>query len=853
LRITDAGIEAADGEVAAAAAAPDLRRVVAPSATAEAEAAAAAAAAAAARPQRHGPPSNSVWRPATPEQQRESLKGLVALKPGDATALAAAAAAAAAPAAGGAPEAAAAAASAAAAGSPADALAAAVAVAASSSDPELAPSSPDEAVEQEVGNDEADFAAAAASGGTFAMQAGGAASGRRRGRAAWTADPPPPPPPRYRARTPPELGLRSANAPRSPRLLPASAVGSGGGGGGGGRQAGRALQQLGGGGGALPPTTTAAHAAAVKVGACGLAEVTGGSSLASPAASGVGEFGWSISVNKGANVMAIGQPGASTDAGSYAGVVVTYNETDAGAAFVFAAVPGGATAVPIKLGGRASCSFADQRLVNPVWRVNKTVVGFGSEVAISFKGGAALASGRLIPDPAGGDDDGGGDAAASNYAAEGTDMVWAFVKGVTGYLQFSRQEIPLVNPPVGEEQYSDENVLRRVMALGLSFDAGLAMAAYVTVDRDRPSELSAVGGSVQIFGATKERYLLTQVIEPPQGSRAQSWSVAAAMSADSQTIVASDGSGEGTLFSDALLLASAESDDARIHLEDGSGVFVFARTDGLAVTKPDGKVGLVQANATARYTLAGLLRPPLWTEDLAPGTYKDTATFGTAVAVTAKGKFIAVVERRYVARPPATDAAEQDDDPGPAIAHFVHVYQRVDGTGTGLTAMYGLKCTLDDPDPLRFAPFGYGRHQLAIATDGKRVTVAVGSQPSALRGDEADLPSSVYVYRIVAGQSAAKGANICPFQPEFVVDDPLFVGLDAGGGAASAFTADRPSLFGEAVALSADGKVLVVGQPETMVEDEPGSVYLYDLRKPVKKDVYVGNAPLVGVGGYRRR
>jgi hypothetical protein len=804
-----------------------------------------AEAAATSRPAR-GPPSNSVWRPATHEQQLQSLKGVVEqLEVAAAAAgVAAASAAAAAPAAGFTSS------------SPADALAAAIAV---GSDATLW-------LDDEESIEEESFAAATtaeASAPTTTTPPEEEEQQQQR-RLAWSSidDKPsssstPRASPRLRARTPPELGVRSANAPRSPRLLTSSAKAAAAAKAADAKAAtpstptptstshGRALQQFG--GGALPPTTTASHASPVKVGACGLAELTGGSALSSPAASGAGLFGWAIAVNKGADVMVIGQPAVSIDPGDYANGVLTYDEDDDGAAFVFAAVPGGGSAVPLHFA--KSCSFADQRLVNPIWRVDKEVVGFGTEVAVSFKGNTALVAGRLIPNPPNNDDDDDGQN-PPNWAPYGTDMVWAFQKGVTGYLQFSRQEMPLINPPVGEEQFADESLLRRVVALGLSFDGGLAMAAYLTVDEGDPNyfQMSEQGGSVQIFGSTKERFLLTQVIEPPKGSRTQSWSVAAAMSADSQTIIASDGSGDGTLLSDGDLLNQVDSDNG-VYLEDGSGVFVFARTDGLSVTKPDGKVGLVQSNATARYTLAGLLRPPLWTEDIAPNEYNATATFGTALAITAKGKFIAVVERRYVQNTTQTD----DDDSGSpfSIAHFVHVYQRVEGTGKGLTAMYGLKCTLDDPDPLRYASFGYGRHQLAIAQDGKFVTVAIGSQPSTLSGAQADLPNSVYVYRIVAGQTAGKGEDICPFQPEFVVDDPLFLGVDQGS-AASSQSNDQPSFFGESVALSADGKVLVVGQPETMVQEEPGSVYLYDLRKPVKKDVYVGNAPLVGVGGYRR-
>jgi hypothetical protein len=668
---------------------------------------------------------------------------------------------------------------------------------------------------------------------------------------------------------------RSANIPRAPHLA---------------RSSGRALHSFGGGGGGggLPPTTSASHAAPVKVGACGLAELSGGSALASPEDDGVGYFGWSLAVNKGADVMVVGQPAADIDVALYADVVQLYADDTIGAAFVFAAVGGGGGGAGISLNFAKSCSFADQRLVNPVWRVDKAVVGFGTEVAVSYKGDTALSAGRIVDVLQPVDDE-------PVYSSDmGSDNVWAFRKGVTGYVQFSRQELPLVNPPVGDEKFSDDGVYRRVMALGLSHDGGLAMAAYVSVCATSVTTMGGcpdeqpVGGSVQVFGSTKERFLLTQVIGPPPGSRVPSWAVSAAMSADGQTIVACDGSGEFTLVEDAALF------DSDVYLTEGSGVFVYARTDGLQLTKPDGKVGLVQANATANYALAGLLRPPLWTEELDPGVYDATATFGTAVAVTAKAKFIAVVERRYVKEPAeptlgADYAAPAGEDGGGGggggggsargrrarrssglhsrgrsaaqagtadednfyIAHFVHVYQRVEGTGKGLTAMYALKCTLDDPDPHRYAPFGYGRHQLAIATNGKQVTVAIGSQPSTGVGDEADLPTSVYVYRIVAGQHAGKGEDICPFEPEFVVDDPMFVAGGAGAGGDP--DAQQPSLFGEAVALSANGKVLVVGQPQTGVVGEAGGVYLYDLRKPVKRDVYVGNAPLVGVGGYARR
>jgi len=831
-----------------------------------------------------------VWRPATPEQQRDSLRGIVeppsqlgladgtAALVGEAEAEAAATAAAAAAAAAGP----------AATASPAELLGAAV----------------------ELGRDatlfadEDDLDVAGLADATYAASTGAPTLDAAAANAA-SADaadaPSSPSPPRRRRPEAQTRRPRSANAPRGPRLER---------GGGEGRAAGRSLRQFGGGG--LPPTTTASHAPPVKVGACGLAELSGGSRVASPGAVSGGGFGWALAVSKGADVMAVGQPGVEVVDG-FADYVSLYREGNAGSAFVFAAVPGGGgAAVSLRLA--KSCTFADQRLINPVWRVDKEVVGFGTEVALSFKGDVALAAGRLIPNPAaaGGDDDGsGGGGDPLNWSQDGTDMVWAFKRGVTGYVQFSRQEMPLINPPAadgggaadddgagsgtddgggGERRRSRRRlssssttaaVLRRVMALGLSHDGGLAMAAYLSVDRDNPAvSLSEAGGGVQIFGSTRERYLLTQAIGPPRGARAQSWAVAAALSADSGTLVASDGSGPSTLAEDDQLRADG------VRLEDGSGVFVFSRTDGLALTKPDGKVGLVQSNATARYTLAGLLRPPLWTEEAKPGAYDATATFGTAVAVTAKARFVAVVERRYVAAhataaaaraaaaragaakkaraaraTPALSAAGSEDDYDDggswAVAHFVHVYQRVDGTGKGLTAMYALKCTLDDPDPHRYAPFGYGRHQLSVATDGKTATVAIGSQPSTGTGAQRGLPSSVYVYRIVAGQTAGKGEDICPFEPEFVVDDPMFVGGgsddDGGGGAdddgsgGGGSSSARPSFYGEAVALSADGQVLVVGAPETAVAGEDGSVYLYDLRKPVKKDVYVGNAPLVGV------
>jgi hypothetical protein len=740
-----------------------------------------------ATPQHHqprGPPSNAVWRPATPEQQRQSLQGVVQTAQAVLAAEAEAAAAAAAAAPSSPP--------------PAASLAAAAELGADTASLLLGDVDDADLLDQD--------ATYAASVGAPAVDA--ALDQHRRQRQQQQEQ-------EHRHR--------------------------------------RSLQQFGGGG--LPPTTSASHAAPVKVGACGLAELTGGSSLASPSADGVGMFGWAIAVNKGADVMVIGQPSVDVDAALYADVVNVYEDQSIGAAFIFAAVPGGGGA-GVSLGFAKSCSFADQRLVNPVWRVEKAVVGFGTEVAVSFKGDTALAAGRIIPDPAQTDDD------TTNppyYSNLGSDQVWAFRKEVTGYVQFSRQELPLVNPypPGSFEQVSDDGVLRRVMALGLSHDGGLAMAAFVTVDLDDASGgMDATGGSVQIFGSTKERFLLTQVLPPPEGAVAESWSVAAAMSADSQTIIACDGSGADTLVEDQGLF-DPTTNEPDVFLADGSGVFVYSRTDGLALTKPDGKVGLVQSNATASYTLAGLLRPPLWSEDLAPGVYNATATFGTALAITAKGKFIAVVERRYVRRPPAQEegdtAADGDGDedlPEFYVAHFVHVYQRVEGTGQGLTAMYALKCTLDDPDPARFAQFGYGRHQLAIAQDGNFVTVAIGSVPSTLTGPQVDLPNSVYVYRIVAGQSAGKGEDICPFEPEFVVDDPMFAGSEGGTATSSG---DQPSFFGEAVALSANGKVLVVGTPRTMVADEAGSVYLYDLRKPVKKDVYSGNAPLVGVGGYARR
>ena len=427
-------------------------------------------------------------------------------------------------------------------------------------------------------------------------------------------------------------------------------------------------------------------------------------------------------------------------------------------------------------------------------------------------------------------------------------FTWSVASGAEDYQLLEQLEPGAEFVEVGAP--TTETETNRSLALHRSLDATYVLRACNTISCRESDPVSAAPAISQAIG----------YIKPAGTSSRDRFGASVALSADGSTLAVGASGAESDAEPGSVHVFGRDAAGAWVELAEiaasnagegdrfGASVALNANGSVLAVGAPEEDGGengtTAKQDSGAAYVFVRDAEAETWAEQAyikAPNydltNLKVSDLFGVSVTLDDAGEALAI------------GASREGSGAG---AGAVYVYDRADASEAGWT----LDRTLKAPTPDDGDDFG-----LSIAFDGTGETLAIGapgedSGSSGIDGDASDNSSgdtgAVYVFSRVRGpddpsvwQWAEAPVYIKPTNPEAEAEfgrvglsaagDVLAVGAPRSEGLGSAYVFTRESEtgawvqaieivdpspdgardeFGDALALSADGRVLAIGVPE---------------------------------------